>query len=81
MSRLQRSTRENEAGGKEDGRSREKLDKVTDLGFLEKNQVKSENQMAALQVGVKPFQQCGLNFLLTSRSKCGKCSLGRLENN
>lgn len=33
---LQRSTRQNEAGEKEDGRSQEKLDKVTDLGFLEK---------------------------------------------
>lgn len=33
---LQRSTRENEAGEKEDGRSWEKLDKIKDLGFLEK---------------------------------------------
>lgn len=33
---LQRSNRENEAGEKEDGRSREKLDEVMDLGFLEK---------------------------------------------
>lgn len=32
--RLQRNTRENEAGEKEDGRSQEKLEKVTDLGFL-----------------------------------------------
>lgn len=33
---VQRSTRENEPGEKENGRSWEKLDKITDLGFLEK---------------------------------------------
>lgn len=34
--------------------------------------------MAALQVGMKPFQQRVVDFLLTSRNKCGRYSPGRL---